>query len=107
MIAISRIPTRAFADVVTAQQTLAGTVTSYAGVLGSLRVRGERSRCSLTEADDLYRMGELQQVPAVPDLETICPLPCCHPGELWQYPGVRAGDGNWPPATPEQQTNPR
>ncbi len=99
-------PDVAFADVVTAQQTLAGTVTSYVGVLGSLWT-AVSDLAALLEADDLYRMGELQQVPAVPDLESICPLPCCHPGELWQYPGVRAGDGNWPPATPEQQTIPR
>ena len=93
-------PDVAFSDVVTAQQTLAGTVTAYVGVLGSLWT-AVSDMGALLEADDLFRMGELQQVPAVPDLETLCPLPCCHGTELWQYPGVRAGDGNWPPAAPE------
>jgi cobalt-zinc-cadmium efflux system outer membrane protein len=89
----------AFSDIVNAQQTLATTVTSYAAVLGSLWT-AVVDLGALLEADDLFRMGQLENVPAVPDLELIAPLPCCHPSALWQDPQMQRGDGRWPSATP-------
>ena len=89
----------AFSDIVNAQQTLATTVTSYVTTLGSLWT-AVVDLAALLEADDLSRMGELQNVPEVPDLEQIAPLPCCHCSILWQDPWMQRGDGRWPAAAP-------
>jgi outer membrane protein, heavy metal efflux system len=87
----------AFSDIVNAQQTLATTVTSYVTVLGSLWT-AVSDLAALLEAEDLFRMGQLENVPAVPDLEQLCPLPCCHPSALWQNPQMQRGDPRWPAA---------
>ena len=91
----------AFSDIVNAQQTLATTITSYVTTLGSLWT-AVVDLAALLEADDLSRMGQLEDVPPVPDLEQVCPLPCCHPSALWQDRQMQTGDGRWPTA-PERR----
>ncbi len=86
-----------FNDLVTSQQTVAATVTAYVAALGSLWT-AVVDMSALLQADDLFQMGELQSLPEVPDLEHLCPLPCCHACQ--SPPGALGADGNWPPAAP-------
>lgn len=87
----------AFADVVTAQQTLATTITAYVTQLGTLW-QAVVDVGSLLETDDLFRMGDTLPVPPVPDLATLCPLPCCH--TTLPAAGWLGGDGQWPALAP-------
>lgn len=68
-----------FADLFTAQQTLASDVSAYLGILGSLwtSVVGV---ADLLQTDDLFQLAEKREVPPLPDLEHLPALPCCHPG---------------------------
>jgi outer membrane protein, heavy metal efflux system len=92
----------AFADVVTAQQTLATTITAYVTQLGTLW-QAVVDVGSLLETDDLLHMGEPQNLPPVPNLAALCPLPCCH----WSQPAAAAGwlggDPQWPALAPGEQ----
>jgi cobalt-zinc-cadmium efflux system outer membrane protein len=69
----------AFSDLFGAQQTLAGSVTTYLGVLGSLWT-SVVSVADLLQTDDLFQLAEPRDVPGLPDLEHLTPWPCCHPG---------------------------
>jgi len=88
-----------FADLVTAQQTLASTVGGYVTALGAMWT-AVVDLSALLEAEDLFRMGDLQDVEGVPDLEHLCPLPCCHACAPTVDPGWYGADGSWPPAAP-------
>ena len=92
----------AFNDVVTAQQTLAQTATSYVTALGA-QWQAVIDLAGLMEAEDMFQIGELQHVACVPNLEALCPLPCCHPCSNLPDPRLKGGDGAWPPAAPERQ----
>lgn len=94
----------AFADVVTAQQTLATTITSYVTSLGTLW-QAVVDVGSLLETDDLFHMGEPQCVPPVPDLAKLCPLPCCHGSSPAAAAGWLNGDPAWPAAAPGEQSS--
>jgi len=89
----------AFADVVTAQQTLATTITSYVAALGSLW-QAVVDVGNLLETEDLFRMGDPESVPRVPDLASLCPLPCCHSCQPAAAAGWLGGDGQWPALAP-------
>jgi cobalt-zinc-cadmium efflux system outer membrane protein len=67
----------AFADLVTAQQTLAANVTSYLGILGSLW-SSVISVTDLLQTDDLFQLGQPLPVPTLPDLDSLPSWPCCH-----------------------------
>jgi cobalt-zinc-cadmium efflux system outer membrane protein len=69
----------AFSDLFGAQQALAGSVTTYLGVLGSLWT-SVVSVADLLQTDDLFQLAEPRDVPGLPDLEHLTPWPCCHPG---------------------------
>ncbi len=90
----------AFADVVTAQQTLATTITAYVTQLGTLW-QAVVDVGSLLETDDLLRMGDTLPVPPVPDLASLCPLPCCHATQ--PAAGWLGGDGQWPALAPGEK----
>jgi outer membrane protein, heavy metal efflux system len=68
-----------FSDLFGAQQTLATSVTTYLGVLGTLWTSAV-SVADLLQTDDLFQLAEPRNVPGLPDLEHLPPLPCCHPG---------------------------
>jgi outer membrane protein, heavy metal efflux system len=70
-------PNANFNDLVTAQQTLATNVSAYLGILGSLW-SSVVSVADVLQTDDLFQTAKPQQVPPVPDLETLLPWPCCH-----------------------------
>jgi cobalt-zinc-cadmium efflux system outer membrane protein len=86
-----------FSDLVTSQQTVASTVTSYVTALGSLWT-AVVDMSALLQAEDLFQMGELQALPQVPDLANLCPLPCCHGCQASRE--ALGADGNWPPTAP-------
>ncbi|MGO9114925.1 MAG: TolC family protein [Thermoguttaceae bacterium] len=71
-------PNAAFGDVVSAQQTLAADVTTYLQTLGQVWT-SVTSVADLIQTDDLFEYARPQAVPALPDLEHLAPLPCCHP----------------------------
>jgi cobalt-zinc-cadmium efflux system outer membrane protein len=71
-------PGASFNDMVTAQQTLVGSISSYLGVLGQLwtSVVGV---ADLLQTNDMYQLARPIELPRVPDLESIQILPCPHP----------------------------
>ena len=71
-------PNASFGDVVSAQQTLAADVTTYLQTLGQVWT-SVTSVADLIQTDDLFEYARPQAVPALPDLEQLPPLPCCHP----------------------------
>jgi cobalt-zinc-cadmium efflux system outer membrane protein len=70
-------PGVAFADLVTAQQTLVTSVQSYLGILGQIwtSVVGV---ADLLQTDDLFQLAEPRMLPPLPDLENLPPLSCSH-----------------------------
>ena len=71
-------PSAAFADLVSAQQTLVADVTAYLGVLGSLwtSVVGV---ADFLQTDDLYQLGKPLKLPELPDFDKLHDWPCPHP----------------------------
>jgi cobalt-zinc-cadmium efflux system outer membrane protein len=68
----------AFADLITAEQTLVTSVTTYLTLLGSLW-SAVVSTADFLQTDDLFQLAEPQPIPPLPELEQLCPWPCCHP----------------------------
>jgi cobalt-zinc-cadmium efflux system outer membrane protein len=67
-----------FADLVAAQQTLVTGVNTYLGLLGNLW-SSVVSVADLLQTDDLFQTASPRGLSAVPDLDGLRPLPCCHP----------------------------
>jgi cobalt-zinc-cadmium efflux system outer membrane protein len=88
----------AFSDLFGAQQTLATSVTTYLGILGTLWT-SVVSVADLLQTDDLFQLAEPRDVPGLPDLEHLTPWPCCHPG-------VASGNPGPPTASPVIQPAP-
>ena len=63
-----------FGDLVTAQQTLATSVTQYLTILGQVWT-SVVNVADLLQTDDLFQLAQLGEVPPLPDLDL---LPCCH-----------------------------
>jgi len=67
-----------FGDLVQAQQTLATSVTTYLGLLGTLW-SSVVSVADMLQTDDLFQTATPMPLPTLPDLDSLLPLPCCHP----------------------------
>ncbi len=67
----------AFADLVTAQQTLAASVTQYLTFLGQTW-SSVVSVADMLQTDDLFQLAEARELEPLPDLDLLDPLPCCH-----------------------------
>jgi hypothetical protein len=65
-------------DLSTAEQNLVTNVSSYLTLLGQLW-SSTVGVADLLETDDLFQMAEPRELPALPDLEHLRPLPCNHP----------------------------
>lgn len=90
----------AFGDVVTAQQTLALTVTTYVTALGA-QWQAVVDVASLLQTDELFGAegtAGTEAVAAVADLEHLMALPCCHPCNSLPDPALKGADGRWPAA---------
>jgi len=70
-------PNSAFADLVTAQQTLAANVASYLTILSQLWT-SVVSVADLLQTDDLFQLAQPRELPPLPDLDHMTPWPCCH-----------------------------
>jgi cobalt-zinc-cadmium efflux system outer membrane protein len=87
-----------FGDVVAAQQTFAGSVSTYLTTLGQLW-SSVTAVADLIQTDDLFQFARPEAVPPLPGLEELPSLPCCHPCASPQ--GNAAGpaaNGNMMPA---------
>src|SRR5262249_49740464 len=67
----------AFNDFVTAQQSLATSVTNYLAILGPLW-SSIATVADLLQTDDLFQLGEPKELPPLPDLDRLLEWPCCH-----------------------------
>jgi cobalt-zinc-cadmium efflux system outer membrane protein len=65
-----------FNDLVTAQQTLSSSVSTYLGILTSLW-SSVVSVADLLETDDLFQFASPKELPAL-DLDRLAAWPCCH-----------------------------
>jgi cobalt-zinc-cadmium efflux system outer membrane protein len=74
----------AFADLLSAQQTLAADVTAYLGILGSLWT-SVVNVADLLQTDDLFQLAQPKELPPVPELDQLPSWPCCH---LCPLPGA-------------------
>ncbi len=83
-------PALQFADLVTAQQNLSTSVTSYLAILGQLWT-STVSVADLLQTDDLFQLAEPRELPPLPDLDQLPPLPCSHPCAAGRGSGLRAG----------------
>jgi hypothetical protein len=70
-------PNVAFADIVTAQQTLVTNVQAYLTILGQIWT-SVISVADLLQTDDLFQLSQPRAVPPLPDLEDLPPLACNH-----------------------------
>jgi cobalt-zinc-cadmium efflux system outer membrane protein len=102
-------PPPGFLDLIVAQQNLAGTVGTYLTTLGALW-QAVVDVADLLQTDDLFQLKAgpvpTQDVAAIPALEQLPGLPCCHP--CAPLPGLhhRVLDGTWPPADPAASAPP-
>jgi cobalt-zinc-cadmium efflux system outer membrane protein len=67
-----------FADLVTAQQTLAQNVASYLTILNQLWT-SVVAVADFLETDDLFQCSHPEELPPILDLSTPPDWPCCHP----------------------------
>ena len=95
-----------FNAVVTTQQTLAGLVTTYVSTLGSFW-QAVVDVNDLLQTNDLFQAGADQpDDAAVPDLDLLPPLPCCHPCAPLADPRLKVGHGDWPSPVAEPGAKP-
>jgi cobalt-zinc-cadmium efflux system outer membrane protein len=95
-----------FNDVVTAQQTLAGYISSYVTALG-LQWTAVVDVANLLQTDDLFRVGDKKSVAPVPDLNQLAPLPCAHPcAPVPDKKDLHGADGQWLPTVADPKTAP-
>jgi cobalt-zinc-cadmium efflux system outer membrane protein len=94
-----------FGDVITAQQTLASTITTYVTALGALWT-SVANVADLLQTTDLFQTGlpeDKECVAAVPDLEHLPALPCTHRCSPLPEPGLKGADVYWPTAEGNQR----
>jgi cobalt-zinc-cadmium efflux system outer membrane protein len=85
-----------FGNIVSAQQSLAASVTAYLTILGQLWT-SVVSVADPLQTDDLFQLGKPLAVPALPDLDQLLgPWPCCHecpPAGAYDWCPSRARSG--------------
>ena len=70
-------PNVAFADIVTAQQTLVTSVQQYLTILNSLWT-SVVNVADVMQTDDLFQLAKPQMAPPLPEFENLPPLSCNH-----------------------------
>jgi cobalt-zinc-cadmium efflux system outer membrane protein len=93
-----------FGDIVTAQQTLVGAITTYVTTLGQAW-SSAISVADLLQTNDIFQIGleapQVQGVEPVPDLGQLSDLPCDHPCTTMPDPALKGSAGEWPVASPD------
>jgi cobalt-zinc-cadmium efflux system outer membrane protein len=99
-------PTPGFNDLVVAQQNLATAVNAYVTTLGQLW-QAVVDVADLLQTRDLFKVHTpTEAVPAIPDLDRLCPLPCPHPCSPLPGAHQHVPDAGWPAAEPAPAKNP-
>jgi cobalt-zinc-cadmium efflux system outer membrane protein len=92
------LPPPLFGDVVTAQQTLAQTITTYVTTLGSLW-QAVTDVANVLQTDDLFQLAQPGCIPPATELPL---LDCEHPCSPLSDPVLRGVDPYWPDVEPEK-----
>jgi cobalt-zinc-cadmium efflux system outer membrane protein len=96
-------------DVVVAQQFLMTSIATYVSNLSGMW-QAVVDVTDLIQTNDMFRMGQealaTEKLPPPPNLEQLKPLQPTHPCSPLQDPGLRGGDGTWPPAIPTRDNYP-
>jgi cobalt-zinc-cadmium efflux system outer membrane protein len=94
-----------FGDVVSAQQALAGNISTYLGLLSSLW-SSVVSVADFLQTDDLFQLAKPLGVPRLPALEPLPPWPCGHSGSTMPPDGALGccAPGGLPPQSPGIRT---
>jgi cobalt-zinc-cadmium efflux system outer membrane protein len=93
----STVPAPLFNDIVTSQQTLAQTITTYLTTLSSLW-QAVTDVANVLQTDDLFELAQPGCPPPVPNLMLDCDHPCSPLGD----PMLRGADPHWPDVEPEK-----
>lgn len=97
-----------FVEVITAQQTLAGAITTYVTTLGA-QWTAVVDLAALLQSEDLFAgvgASDAECVTPVPDLRELAPLPCCHPCTPLHDPALKGADPVWHAAMPPSGPGP-
>jgi cobalt-zinc-cadmium efflux system outer membrane protein len=95
-----------FGDLVTAEQTLAGFISAYVTALGA-QWTATVDVANLLQSDDFFQAGKKEDVSPVPDLDSLCPLPCEHPcAPVPEKKWLNGVDGEWVSPETEPKTKP-
>ncbi len=88
-----------FLDFLNVQQNLVAAYTTYQATLTAAwtSVVGV---ADLMQINNLYQFGQ-EPAPAVPCLEQLQALLCCHPCNRLPDPALKGANGSWPTAAPE------
>jgi cobalt-zinc-cadmium efflux system outer membrane protein len=90
-------------DVVQPQQNLANAIGNYVNTLGQLW-QAVVDVADLLQTDDLFQLNKehvpTQDVAAIPDLDHLPGLPCCHPCSPAPEAHHRVVEGEWQAADP-------
>lgn len=85
-----------FTDVVVAQQNLAQAIATYITTLGQMWQSVVEIADHLQTLDLFGIDGPKHDVPLIPDLGALPPLPCCHPCSPLHEAHHQVVDGLWP-----------
>jgi cobalt-zinc-cadmium efflux system outer membrane protein len=94
-----------FGDLVTAEQTLAGYISSYISAIGA-QWTATVDVANLLQTDDFFQAEKKEAVSPVPDLDNLAPLPCEHPCvPIPDTKWLQGVDGQWssPEAAPKSK----
>jgi cobalt-zinc-cadmium efflux system outer membrane protein len=86
----------AYTDLISAEQNLVTTVAAYLTLLGA-EWQAVADVGSFLQQDDLYDLADGQYTAAVPALEELLRLPCCHP--CAPAPAASPEHFDWVPST--------
>jgi cobalt-zinc-cadmium efflux system outer membrane protein len=89
-----------FGDIVTAQQMLGTAIVTYLSTLAQVWT-AVVDVAHLLQTDDLYLGASETCQAALPDLEHLRPLPCCHPNSPLPNAHQPPPDPRWPNPLPE------
>lgn len=88
-----------FIDFLNIQQNLVAAYTTYLATLMTTWT-SVVSVADLMQVNDLYQFGQ-EPAPALPCLEQLPSVWCCHPCNRLPDPALKGADGSWPLVVPE------